>query len=135
MSTNEIKIGSTLWWFDNNRRVYARDAQGRAVGGSIHREHWRATKIVGESRLSWITDDHRKFAKATLTSRDNYGTVRAVASLAKVEAECWIHDHRYAISEAVRKCEDIEALRAVAALVGYVEEERAGVNAAEGAIV
>lgn len=135
MSAPALKIGSTLWWFDNNRRVYKRDAQGRTVGGPIHREHWRETKIIGESRLSWLTNDLRKFAKATLTSRDNYGTVHALASLAEVEEECWIHDHRWAIGEAVQKCKNIEALRAVAALVGYVEAERDGVNAEEGAIV
>ena len=135
MSTNEIKIGSTLWWFDNNRRVYARDAQDHATGSPIHREHWRETKITGESRASWLTDCGRKFAKATLTSRNNYGTVHALASLAEVEAECWIHDHRWSIGDAVQKCKSIATLRAVAALVGYVEGEREGVNAAEGAIV
>lgn len=47
-------IGMPLWFFDDNRRVYKTNENGRPYGGPIWREHWRKVEIIGETRISWI---------------------------------------------------------------------------------
>src|SRR5690348_13336803 len=54
-----LAVGSTIWVFDCNRRVYAKDGRG----GPIYREHWRPVKIASETSRSWITDWGQKVPK------------------------------------------------------------------------
>ena len=119
MGKPAVGIGSTVWWFDNNRRVYAKDERGHAVGGPIYREHWRETTITGETPRSWLTADRMKFSKTTGEMRDAYGVKRCVFSLADVEADYWIHEHRYAVRTMVGDCDDVDALKRIAEIVGY----------------
>lgn len=44
-----IRIGSTLWQFDDNVRVYRADRSG-----PVYREHFRSFQVVGETPQSWI---------------------------------------------------------------------------------
>lgn len=117
-----VGIGSTVWWFDQNRRVYAKSASGGSTGSPIYREHWRETTITGETPRSWLTACRMKFSKATGEMRDAYGVKRCVFSLADVEADCWIHEHRYAISKMVGDCDDVGVLKRIAEIVGYKPE-------------
>ena len=113
-----VGIGSTVWWFDQNCRVYAKSASGGSTGSPIYREHWRETTITGETLRSWVTL-YGKFSKADGTRRDAYGVKRCVFSLADVKADCWIHEHRYAIRTMVGDCDDVDVLKRIAEIVGY----------------
>lgn len=47
-----LKIGSPIWVFDPNRRVYPKN---RTVASApIWREHWVKMRIVADTRVSWL---------------------------------------------------------------------------------
>ena len=113
----EIKIGTPVWVFDRNRRVYKKDSKGRSVGAPIWREHWRKTAITSETSRSWILDfDGRKIAKALPRQVD------LAWSEDEINQECYVQDNRHSISDCVRRCTDFAILKQIAALVGYKEE-------------
>jgi hypothetical protein len=109
---DELKVGSKIWKFDVNCRVYQRDARGMAHGGPIYREHWREVEITGETRVSWLTH----YGKAPKKG-PHHGWA---FTLREVEDDCWVKDHRYRIADTVQRCHDAEVLRRVAEVVGYV---------------
>jgi hypothetical protein len=113
----ELKVGSTVWIFDENRRRYAPDGKG----GPIWREHWAPVKIIGETSRSWVTDYYgRRLPK----KRENF------RSLAYSEAEIdkleWLNVHRWRISDAVRMCDDADIMQKVAELVNYKPRQTDG---------
>jgi hypothetical protein len=103
------KIGDTIWIFDSNRRVYPRDADGRATGGPIWREHWKPLVIVGETSRSWLTDCGNKIAKKG-TDPQNVSF-----SEAEIDRAAWVHDNAIKISRRVWACGDFEKLKAIEA--------------------
>lgn len=106
-STALLGIGSTIWIFDQNRRVY-RDNRSRPV----YREYWRPIKITSETTRSWITEWGQKIPKK--------GEHHGVCFTEKeVDDKSWVEENRYKISEAVNRMRDAETLRAVAKLAGY----------------
>ncbi len=56
MSDSALGIGSTVWIFDENHRVYVKGAGHFSAGHLIYREHWRPTNITSETRVSWVLD-------------------------------------------------------------------------------
>jgi hypothetical protein len=130
----ELAIGSTVWIFDPDRRVYSdkKLAKGQLwySGAPIWREHWRPCVIMGETRVSWLVghtkDDTypRKISKRDLAA----GTVRGVlTSEADLDAACYVQEHVYKIAERVQRISGglaaAETLRKIAALVGYEESK------------
>jgi hypothetical protein len=103
------KVGDTIWIFDINRCVYARDADGRATGGPIWREHWRPVVIVGETSRSWLTDYGNKIAKSGTDPR------LVLFSEAEIDRAGWVRDNVRRISERVMACSDLEKLKAIEA--------------------
>ena len=107
----QLKIGSIIWRFDENRRVYTHPT---TLGGGrlIYREHWRPVEVVGETSRSWDTGWAGKVPKKgphpgwAFTEQE-------------VEDNCWVHDHRCGISSTVNRCKDAATLRQVAAVIGY----------------
>lgn len=114
--TEKLGIGSTVWHFDQNRRVYTDAPKDRIWGDLIYREHWHPVEITGENRRSWITS----YGKAPKN-----GSHRGWAfSQAEVDDDCWRDEHRSWIGDlrdTVRRCRDRGILRQIAALVGYGE--------------
>lgn len=106
---NPLGVGSTIWMFDSNRRVYDKNKGGNP----IYREHWRPAKITGETSRSWITD---RWGQKVLKRGPHPG---AAFTQEEVDDDVFINDNRYTISDAVRRCRDAATLRAVALLVGY----------------
>lgn len=107
-----LKVGSTVWVFDVNRRVYPpREGVNTCGNAPIYREHFRPMPITGETRVSWVLRDGRKVSKRTLDG--------ICTTTAQIDAACWVHDHVHAISRAVERCEDATILREIASLVGY----------------
>lgn len=101
-----IGIGSTIWVFDSNRRVY-----GDSKSGPIYREHWVPRKIEGETSRSWIVGWNHKIPKK--------GCLGVAFTEREVEDSVWFHEHRYKIGSQVQSLQCIETLRAVAKLIGY----------------
>jgi len=110
MTTNRYP---DCWIFDENRRKYKEDKNGRSLGGPIWREHWVKVNIVGETSRSWITDYFgRKVPKKG--GRGYSFSEAGIDRMAFVEK-------RWAISEAVRSCTDYDKLRLIADTVGFTE--------------
>ncbi len=118
MSEEKIGVGSTVWVFDENRRVYEKDANGRAQGGPIWIKHWEPQVITGETRVSWLVGRWLKFPK-------NGAPGKVAFSWEEVKEREWVAVHRYGIERCVNSCRDPQALRQIAALVGYTEAPNA----------
>jgi len=120
---SEIKIGDTIWRFNENRRVYAPDKRG----GPIYAEDFEPEKIVGETPKCWIVGEGRradKVNKKTLrTAVGKYGATLYFTDAGK-EDSIWMNSHRYKIVRLVEKA-DAATLRQIADIVGYKPEEAA----------
>ena len=126
--TPPLAVGSTLWIFDQNRRVYAKEKlpPGKLwpSGPPIWREHWRPCVITGETRVSWVVDGHPSTA-GKISKRDlAAGTLRGVlTSEADLDAACYVNEHAHKIAERVQRLAGGEqaaaVLRQIATLVGY----------------
>ena len=104
------------WVFDSNHRVYRRNADGRAIGGPIWREHWRKVTIVDSNRRSWITSSGARIPKG--------GGRDYAFSLQEIEQAAFVHDHKYRISEMIRACLDYDKIKKVAEIMGYKPEDK-----------
>jgi len=125
-----VAVGSTVWIFDANRRVYADKKLGNGKlwpsGPPIWREHWRQHVITGETRVSWLVADYvgdrhpRKISKRDLAA----GKVRGVLTSERdLDAACYVNEHAHAVADRVSRLAGGEqaaaVLRQIAALVGY----------------
>ena len=111
----DLAVGSTVYVFDENRRVYTKPADG-GWGEIIYREHFRPRKIVGETSRSWVLEgyDEAKVNKKTLAG--------VYVDDEAVDRACWIHDNAHKISYQVgnlTKQGDYDKLRAIAEIIGY----------------
>lgn len=127
----EIGTGSTIWVRSQYRSAAPQEC-----------------KIIDESKLSWIFalntwEDAVKFPKKADTEGERWTaiqrrgrryqvfvTVEEVIECerrrqAAIESGVWLSKHRYAIQSAVSRCDKVDILRQVAALVGYTPEEPA----------
>lgn len=122
--TPPLAVGSTLWIFDANRRVYPKEKlpPGKlwSSGPPIWREHWMPKVIVGETRVSWILghDQGRKISKRDLAA----GKVRGVLTSERdLDAACYVNEHAHAVADRVSRLsggeQAAEVLRQIAALV------------------
>lgn len=57
-SEGGLKVGDTIWWFDQHRCRYGED------GWPNWREHWVRVKITGETTRSWVTEHCGKAPKS-----------------------------------------------------------------------
>lgn len=108
---SEIAVGSVVFVYDQNRRVY-----GSSLSGPSPRHHYRAEQVVGETSRSWLTGyAHRpdKHPKAD---------PRALHGLDDVEDALWVSSHRYRISRKIDAISDADKLRAIAKLIGFEPE-------------
>lgn len=110
-----LGVGSTVWIFDENRRVYPKAEKGRlwASGGPIYREHWTPAKIISETSRSWITD---RWDRKVPKKGDHPGVC---FTQKEVDDAVWMNDHKYKVAKAVERCRDVEAMKAIARIVGY----------------
>lgn len=126
MSSETVKVGvgSTVWIFDLNRRIYTKPDKGHIWTGSriIYREHWRPKVITSETKQSFILGNYfdRKLAKKDLKMPFGKRYRQWAISLEEVDADCWDQDHRVDVADMVREC-DVATLRKIAELVGYKE--------------
>lgn len=113
----DIKIGDKFFMFDENRRVYERDANGRAVGGPTFRGHFFEVSIEGENSKSWITQNGRtKIPKAS--------PFPPLYTPDMIDDSEWRGVHAYGIARDVQHTKDVDILRKVAEIIGYDAEGR-----------
>ena len=115
-SNPRLGIGSTIWIFDINRRVYHKSG-GEHTEGAIYREHWRPVKIEGETSRSWVTSWYGKKVPKFGKSQDIAFTE------AEVEADVWVKEHRPKIVRIVERC-GFETLKVIAKAVCYTYNDK-----------
>jgi hypothetical protein len=117
---SNIGVGSTIWRFDPNRRVYPKPETGRILPscGPIYREHWVPVVITGETSRSWLWG-HRRDVK--IPKRGPHPGFAFTQE--EVDDDVWARASRHRVSRAVEHCQDVTKLRQVAAILG-VEEAR-----------
>lgn len=114
-----IGIGSTVWIFDSNRRVYPpKKPDGtHSYGGPIFREHFRPVVIKGETSGTWLLEQHIAINKKTLMSaKDYYGHRTAACTKEQMEDRIYIHDTAPRLARRVQECKDVGLLRRIDAL-------------------
>lgn len=110
--SNGIKVGTVLYQFDANRRIYNRPGLGGSV---IYREHFSPVTVVGETSKSWLVDGYReprKVNKATMQiANRGYGATQIYTSDG-MEDKIWSYVERRRIMRAVEYC-DVPTLRQI----------------------
>lgn len=114
---SEIKVGSPVWIFDQNRRVYRKNNKGISIGGPIWREHWGRRTVTGETSRSWIVD-RIKIPKTLIRLP---GGATFSFSEERINELGWVEENRHPITVAIRRIEDPALLRQIAKLIGYKE--------------
>lgn len=114
----ELGIGSTVWLFEDSRRVYPTDSSG---GGPIYRGHFVAATIHGETARSWLVGHEWapiRVDKKKLTTKPGYGRgSRVFVSEQEIDDACYIHDARPKLGRQVIDCRDINTLRKIEGLL------------------
>lgn len=108
-----------IWRFDENRREYEHDADGRTFGGPIYEKHfveYRVIAIEARSYLIQRSSPHKERIGISKADREFYGDEDKLNNI-------WMNHHRYKVQNAVGKCKDVAILRKVAEIVGYQETQ------------
>jgi hypothetical protein len=114
-------IGTKLYTFSLNRRVYRKDPKkGYGSGGPIYSEHFQEYVIDGEDEKDW----HSGYFRINKRSGKGYYSAQprekyTMYTEAEREADIWIHENSYKLREAVGRCKDITILKRIAEMVGY----------------
>lgn len=116
-----LKVGDTLFQFDENHRVYRHDEKGRPLGGPVYSEHFVPFTIRGETKFSWLTGYRGdiKVNKKTLRSSADRGYLpHQWYTVEERDGMLWLAEHRHKI---IRRLEGatLDQLKQVAAIVGY----------------
>lgn len=108
-------IGSTVYLFDANRRVYDRSG-GRAIDGPIWREHWAPHTIVAETSRSWVLSNGRKVPKRRPPVQHLTEPCYSETELAE---RVWLEKHRHKLADMIRSSADYHGVLACAIAIGY----------------
>lgn len=115
--SDSIAVGSTVFVYDGNSRVYKRDERGRAYGPPIWREHWREHEIISETTRSWV------LMNGTKINKKNPGN-NVCFSVEELDKLAWVVKHRYKLAEVItRGGVTYEQLKQVAEILNYSEQE------------
>jgi hypothetical protein len=111
-----MHIGSQVWIFDGNRRIY-REGQS----GPVYREHFVAHTVIGGTRSSWLLSGGFKVDKRTGLLRKPLGGWYAVRpqvyTLSQVNDDCYVNTERHRIADLVARIRDANVLRKVEAVL------------------
>lgn len=106
----QLKIGSEVYMFDANKRVYDKDKDGQSFGSPIYRKYFFKTTIIEETSRSWIVDYWR--------TKINKKTLQGIwLTEEEVNEKCWIHDNQHKISEKVGLCNNFEKLKLIEKII------------------
>jgi hypothetical protein len=116
----EVKIGSTVWFFDVNHRVYPEKEGRHSSAAPIWREHWVRHHVIGETSRSWLVGSYPK-ADPKLCAKCPKAEITTRYALTELEVDerVYCHDNGWRIAERVQRIKDARILREVARIIGY----------------
>jgi hypothetical protein len=128
MSAPDLKIGSIVYHFDQNHRVYE-DDKGNKTSSPNYRKYFIPLKIESETKQSWITQYGYKvpkkgegsIRKVRIDTRGQFHGTFFLTNEA-VQEDIWMHDHKYKIQRALENVWDVTTLKKVAEIIGYKGE-------------
>lgn len=113
----QIGIGSTVWLYEENRRVHAKGS-GR-TGGPIFRGHWAEYKITGETSRSWIVGvdgwEKCKLPKKLAPAVNEYAPCFSAEEL---DRRCFVAE-RHKLMQHIGNIRDYDTLKAIADASNY----------------
>lgn len=107
-----INVGDKFYIFDDNRRIYKRDENGRSSGSPIFREKFVQVEIVGETSRSWVFS---YYGETKVSKKDPW---KKIHTLKMVNDKVWLKEHAYKLGEKVQQCRDIAKMKQIAVIVG-----------------
>lgn len=111
-SLAEAKVGDTVLHFEPERSFYR---EGKYVGRGV----WSPATIMEETRASFVTRFDMKFDRKTGVERGRkVGYPHLIAGEAEIERFRWRRVNGE-IAKLITNSQDIDLLKAVAALVGF----------------
>jgi hypothetical protein len=116
---DSVGIGSKIWRFDSNRRVYGTDRSR-----PIWREHWAPYYVVGENRVSWLLaaklGGDPSWNKVKCPKKRDAGQLRAWAfSEAEIDEQEWDQKHRWKVMQRAERELTTAQVREVAKMIGF----------------
>lgn len=104
-------IGDTVFIYNSNRRVYAKDEKGNQYGQPLYRQQWVTKTITSETRFSFILDDGTKIKKSTPPES-------VCLTRQALEDKIWLQAYLFDIERAVGRVRDVNTLKQIAKLAG-----------------
>jgi hypothetical protein len=119
---SEITIGQKVWVLDVHNSLVFRHTRN-------YDDATKEMKVVGETKKTWLIGyEPGKIPGAYINVEKDGGRVlrgdgREVffSKQALLDA-IWLKENRHKISDAVRECRDVEAMKHIAALLGMAGE-------------
>lgn len=110
-------IGTTFYFFDENRRHYERDKNGRSVGGAIFSKKFRPIVVYGETSRSWLAGPEWHPHKIPKKDFGKYYTHESMME------KIWAVSNRPKIKDAVGAC-SVSDLKRIADILGLNSLEK-----------
>jgi len=113
---NDATVGDLVWFYDGNRNRF--DPDGKYEGRGV----WNLAPIKAETRRSFMVQ-YSKFDRKSGApmATGGYTSPYKIRGQKEYEALVWMREHSRKIIAAVERCRDIDKLKQVAEIVGYVE--------------
>lgn len=115
--TEELKIGTKVWVFDLDHRVYPKSETRWKFGSPIYSEHFRPAEITGETTRSWIVRGGM-IGEKRIPKKAPFANTGVYSDSLK-DDKIWENQHRNKIIDQLRFCNDVDVLRKIAELIGY----------------
>jgi hypothetical protein len=116
-----MKIGDTIYYFDQNHRVYEEDENGKSFGGPIWIKHWRERKIIGETKVSWLVGFEWKPDKVNKKKLAAGELGNYCASWDQIEEAAWVHANRWKIVRLLEWERSYDKIKEIAKILDYEE--------------
>lgn len=115
-----ITISSTLYEFNQNRRVYRRKLDGTSYGAPIFEEYFQPVQVTGETKVSWIVGPD--WAQSKVNKKEILtGRAGVFFTKAGMEDEIFKNDNAIEIANLV-KSQSADVLRQIAKILNYEVE-------------
>lgn len=106
-----MKVGDTIWLFDHNSH--------NRIGRTFE-SLWSPHTVLGETRISWVLDDHVRVPKNLKRYRGTW-IYSPCYSADEVRDRCFTYNNRRRVAKKVEDIADADKLREIMRTLGEGE--------------